>query len=92
MTPTSGPGHRTPAEEIQRSSSPASISHRGYALFLAFPEDGEVTLIPDRIDAAARWDGLHAILVHGNDDLTPEAAIARYHQLSDQVVLPHEQA
>ncbi len=68
-------------KKLKHSSSPASVSHQGYARFLAFPEHGEVTLDQDRIDAAARWDGLHAILVHGSDDLTPEAAIAKYHQL-----------
>ena len=67
--------------KLRRSRSPASVSHRGYARFLSFPETGEVTLDQDKIDAAAQWDGLHAIIVHGRDDLAPEAAIAQYHQL-----------
>ena len=68
-------------KKLRRSRSPASVSHRGYARFLSFPETGEVTLDQDKIDAAAQWDGLHAIIVHGRDDLAPEAAIAQYHQL-----------
>jgi len=43
--------------------------------------DGKVTLDAARIKEAARWDGLHAILVHGADDLPPAEAVARYRQL-----------
>ncbi len=68
-------------KKLRRSRSPASVSHRGYARFLSFPDTGEITLDQDKIDAAAQWDGLHAIIVHGRDDLAPEAAIAQYHQL-----------
>ncbi len=67
--------------KLRRSRSPASVSQRGYARFLSFPDTGGITLDQDKIDAAAQWDGLHAITIHGKDDLAPEAAIAQYHQL-----------
>ena len=64
-------------KKIRRSARPASFSSRGYSRFLSFPGDGKVTL------EAARWDGLHAILVHGADDLPPTEAVARSHQLRE---------
>ena len=45
------------------------------------PDTGDVEIDEARVREAARWDGLHAIVVHGADDLDPKEAIARYHQL-----------
>ena len=69
-------------KKFRQSRKPANFSSRGYARFLAFPDAGDVQIDEDKIKEAAKWDGLHAILVHGADDMTPQEAIARYHQLS----------
>ena len=68
-------------KKFKQSRKPANFSSRGYARFLSFPDAGDVQIDEDKIKDAAKWDGLHAILVHGADDLTPQDAIARYHQL-----------
>ncbi len=68
-------------KKFKQSRNPANFSRRGYARFLSFPDAGDVQIDEDKIKDAARWDGLHAILVHGADDLRPQDAIARYHQL-----------
>ena len=46
-----------------------------------FPDTGDVTIDEALIKDAAKWDGLHAILIHGADDLDVLDVIARYHQL-----------
>ena len=40
-----------------------------------------VTIDVARIKDAVKWDGLHAILIHGADNLDALDVIARYHQL-----------
>lgn len=68
-------------KKLTRSRKPATFSNRGQARFLSFPDTGDVEIDEARVREAARWDGLHAIVVHGADDLDPKEAIARYHQL-----------
>ena len=65
-------------KKLKRSRKPASFSSRGYGRFLSFPDTGDVTIDEALIKDAAKWDGLHAILIHGADVLD---VIARYHQL-----------
>ncbi|WP_419741216.1 IS1634 family transposase [Ruegeria sp.] len=80
-------------KKLKRSRKPGSFSSRGYGRFLAFPDSGDVTLDDAKIKAAAQWDGLHAIVVHGADELEAQDVIARYHQLwGDRSLLPHQQA
>jgi len=76
-----GKAVETLRKKLKRSRKPGSFGSRGHGRFLSFPETGEVTLDEEKIRAAARWDGLHAILVHGADDLEARDALARYHQL-----------
>ena len=60
------------SESYRKSSSagkPASFSNRGYGRFLSFPDTDDVTIDEARIKKAAKWDGLHAILIHSADDL-----------------------
>ena len=68
-------------KKLKRSRKPASFSSRGYGRFLSFPDTGDVTIDEALIKDAAKWDGLHAILIHGADDLDTQDVIARYHQL-----------
>ena len=68
-------------KKLKRSRKPASFSSRGYGRFLSFPDTGDVTIDEALIKDAAKWDGLHAILIHGADDLDVLDVIARYHQL-----------
>lgn len=68
-------------KKLKRSRKPGSFSSRGYGRFLTFPDSGDVTLDEAKITAAAQWDGLHAIVVHGADELEAPDVIARYHQL-----------
>jgi len=76
-----GKAVETLREKLKRSRKPGSFGSRGHGRFLSFPDGGDVTLDEKKIEAAARWDGLHAILVHGADDLDARDAIARYRQL-----------
>ena len=48
---------------------------------LPVPDNGDVTIDEARVEDAAKWDGLHSILIHGADDLDAQDVIARYHQL-----------
>ena len=68
-------------KKLKCSRKPASFSSRGYGRFLSFPDTGDVTIDEALIKDAAKWDGLHAILIHGADDLDTQDVIARYHQL-----------
>ena len=68
-------------KKFKQSRKPASFSSCGYARFLSFPDTGDVQIDKDKIKEAARWDGLHAILVHGDDEMEPKDVIARYHGL-----------
>ena len=68
-------------KKLKRSRKPASFSSRGYGRFLSFPGTGDVTIDEALIKDAAKWDGLHAILIHGADDQDTQDVIARYHQL-----------
>ena len=68
-------------KKLKRSRKPASFSSRGYGRFLSFPDTGDVTIDEARIKDAAKWDGLHVILIHGAGDLDALDVIARYHQL-----------
>ena len=70
-------------KKLKRSRKPASFSSRGYGRFLSFPDGGDVTIDEARIKDAAKWDGLHSILIHGADDLDAQDVIARYHQLRE---------
>ena len=70
-------------KKLKRSRKPASFSSRGYGRFLSFPDTGDVTIDEALIKDAAKWDGLHAILIHGADDLDTQDVIARYHQLRE---------
>ena len=68
-------------KKLKRSRKPASFSGRGHGRFLSFPDTGDVTIDEALIKDAARWDNLHAILIHGADDLDTQDVIARYRQL-----------
>ena len=68
-------------KKLKRNRKPASFSSRGYGRFLSFPDTGDVTIDEALIKDAAKWDGLHAILIHGADDPDTQDVIARYHQL-----------
>ena len=68
-------------KKLKRSRKPASFSSRGYGRFLSFSDIGDVAIDEALIKDAAKWDGLHAILIHGADDLDVLDVIARYHQL-----------
>ena len=63
-------------KKLKRSRKPASFSSRGYGRFLSFPDTGDVTIVEALIKDAAKWDGLHAILIHGADDLDTQDVIA----------------
>ena len=64
-------------KKLQRNRKPASFGSRGYGRFLPFPGTGDVTIDEARIKDAAKWDDLHAILIHGADDLDALDVIAR---------------
>ena len=68
-------------KKLKRSRKPSSFSSRGHGRFLSFPDDGDVAIDEARVKDAAKWDGLHSILIHGADDLDAQDVIARYHQL-----------
>ena len=68
--------------KLNRSRKPSNFSSRGSGHFLSFSDNGDVAIDEARIKEAANWDGLHAILVHGADDLNAQDVIARYHQIS----------
>ena len=68
-------------KKLKRSRKPSSFSSRGHGRFLSFPDNGDVAIDEARVKDAAKWDGLHSILVHGADDLDAQDVIARYHQL-----------
>ena len=68
-------------KKLKRSRKPARFSSRGYGRFLSFPDTGDVTIDEALIKDAAKWDDLHAILIHCADDLDVLDVIARYHQL-----------
>jgi len=68
-------------KKLKRSKKPASLVSRGTARFLEIPDEGTVQLNPDKIAEAARWDGLRAILVHGNEDRDPRDLVGQYRQL-----------
>ena len=68
-------------KKLKRNRKPASFSSRGYGRFLSFPDTGDITIDEALIKDAAKWDGLHAILIHGADDPDTQGVIARYHQL-----------
>ena len=70
-------------KKLKRSRKPASFSSRGYGCFLSFPDGGDVTIDEARIKDAAKWAGLHSILIHGADDLDAQDVIARYYQLRE---------
>ena len=70
-------------KKLKRSRKPASFSSRGYGRFLSFPDGGDVTIDEARIKDAAKWAGLHSILIHGADDLDAQDVIARYYQLRE---------
>ncbi|WP_419739711.1 IS1634 family transposase [Ruegeria sp.] len=78
-SPTSATRLEKLHKKLKRSRKPGK--QRGYGRFLAFPDSGDVTLDDAKIKAAAQWDGLHAIVVHGADELEAQDVIARYHQL-----------
>ena len=62
---------------LEHNGSPASLSQRGSARFLSFP-DGQVQLNEAKINEATRWDGLHGLQAWGLDDSDPRALIRQY--------------
>jgi len=75
-----GKAIETLRKKLERSPKPGNFGGRGHERFLSFPENGDVTLDEEKIEAATRWDGLHAILVHGADHLDARDVIARYRE------------
>ena len=71
---TAIPAREKPAPK--RSRKPSSFSSRGHGRFLSFPDDGDVAIDEARVKDAAKWDGLHSILIHGADDLDAQPWLA----------------
>ena len=65
---------------LQRSRQPRSVSQRGYAQYLSFPE-GQVSVDQDKVDKAARWDGIQGIVTWGVDTSDPRELVRRYRRL-----------
>lgn len=68
-------------EKLSRNGQTASVSHRGYARFLTFPE-GRVEIDGDKVAEAAKWDGLHGIKAWGYEEGTdPRLLVQQYRRL-----------
>ena len=63
---------------LHRSSQPKSVSQRGYAQFLRIPE-GQVD--QDKVDRAARWDGIQGIVTWGLDISDQRELVRHYRRL-----------
>ena len=65
---------------LQRSSQPRSVSQRGYAQYLSFPEE-KVAVNQDKVDRAARWDRIQGIVAWGLDTSDSRELVRRYRRL-----------
>ncbi len=65
---------------LSKSSRPKAVSQRGYARFLDFPK-GQVAINADKVEAAARWDGLSGIVAWGHDDADARELVLQYRRL-----------
>ncbi len=65
---------------LSKSSRPKAVSQRGYARFLDFPK-GQVVINDDKVEAAARWDGLSGIVAWGHDDTDARELVLQYRRL-----------
>ena len=67
-------------KRLQKSKQPKSVSQRGYARFLNFPE-GQVAVDQNKVEKAARWDGIHGIVAWGLETSDPRELVRRYRRL-----------
>ena len=67
---------------LETGDTPASVSNRGAARFLDFP-DGKVRLNEAKVAEAARWDGLRGIVAWGCDEADPRDLVVQYRRLSE---------
>ena len=67
--------------KLKRSDSPASLTGRGYGRFLKAVGNGVMEVDSDKVREAARWDGLRAIVAHGNAEMSAQDLLERYRQL-----------
>ncbi len=67
--------------KLKKSRKPAVLVNRGYARFLEFPADGRIRINLHKVDEAARWDGLRALIANGNEHLQARQLLAQYRQL-----------
>ncbi len=67
--------------KYQRSERPAGFVARGYACYLSFPAKGRVKIDAAKVTDAARWDGLRAIIAHGNEEMAPKELLSQYRRL-----------
>lgn len=67
--------------KIAKSENPASlISNYGYKRFLRIEGDSKIVLEDDKLEQAARWDGLHGIITSASE-LSAGEAIEQYKNL-----------
>lgn len=67
-------------KKLSKSKQVKSISNRGYARFLDIP-NGQVKINEDKIEAAARWDGLGGIVAWGHDATDARQLVMQYRRL-----------
>ena len=67
--------------KLRRSDRPASLAGRGYGRFLKTVGEGVMKVDRDKVREAARWDGLRAIVAHGNAEMSALDLLERYRQL-----------
>ena len=68
-------------KKLKRSRQPATLTRRQYATFLRFSSGGEARVDETKIKRAAQWDGLHAIVAYGNDEMNVSQLLKQYQQL-----------
>ena len=68
-------------KKLKQSDNPVSLTGRGYGRFLKTEGDSKAKVDVEKVKAAARWDGLRAIVAYGNPDLSALDLIERYRQL-----------
>ena len=68
-------------KKLSKSTNPLSlVSSYGYKRFLKPSEAGKVLLDEEKVNKAAKWDGLHGVVTNIKD-MTPEEIRERYHGL-----------